>query len=108
MIPDLGGQMDKLVSQLWECDVRYRESVREFKRRFITRVLIANDNNQVAAAETLGMHRNTLARTIVELKIQFKHRGPGSGERKPRPQPALRMLEAYQEAEQISARGVQV
>jgi transposase-like protein len=73
--------MDRLVNQLWECDVRYRESVREFKRRFIARVLAAHDGNQCAAADSLGMHRNTLARTITELKINFKHRGPGTGQR---------------------------
>ncbi|HWZ44093.1 MAG TPA: helix-turn-helix domain-containing protein [Candidatus Saccharimonadales bacterium] len=50
----------------------YSEAVREFKRRFIMNVLQQNKGNQCKAARELGMHRNTLSRTIAELKMEVR------------------------------------
>jgi predicted ArsR family transcriptional regulator len=41
--------------------------VREFKRQYILEVLARHRGNQCKAAEELGMHRNTLSRTLTEL-----------------------------------------
>jgi len=49
--------------------ILYSEATREFKRRYILHVLNANKGNQCAAARELGMHRNTMSRTISELKL---------------------------------------
>jgi Fis family transcriptional regulator, factor for inversion stimulation protein len=46
--------------------------VREFKKKFILTVLQENKGNQCRAARELGMHRNTLSRTIGELKIDVR------------------------------------
>ena len=43
-----------------------------FKKRFILTVLQDSKGNQCKAARQLGMHRNTLSRTISELKLDAK------------------------------------
>jgi Fis family transcriptional regulator, factor for inversion stimulation protein len=52
--------------------ILYAEAVREFKKRFILQVLEENQWNQCRAARHLGMHRNTLSRTITELGLDVK------------------------------------
>ena len=51
--------------------VRYDEAVREFKKQYLREVLIANRGNQCKAADELGMHRNTLSRTMAELGLSL-------------------------------------
>jgi DNA-binding NtrC family response regulator len=51
--------------------IRYEDAVREFKRQYLREVLIANRGNQCKAAEELGMHRNTLSRTMAELGLSL-------------------------------------
>lgn len=63
-------QLESLVAQMHEGGIRYTEAVREFKRRFILNVLERNRGNQSRAARELGMHRNTLSRTLAELEIE--------------------------------------
>jgi Fis family transcriptional regulator len=59
--------LDNLILQMHEDGVAYAEAVREFKKRFILEVLTRHRGNQCKAAEELGMHRNTLSRTLAEL-----------------------------------------
>ncbi len=49
--------------------ITYAEGVREFKKRFLMEVLARHRGNQCKAARELGMHRNTLSRTIAELEL---------------------------------------
>ena len=65
-------QLEALVSQMYERGITYPEAVCEFKKRFILTVLEASKGNQCKAARLLGMHRNTLSRTIAELKLNAK------------------------------------
>jgi DNA-binding NtrC family response regulator len=65
-------QLEALVAQMYESKLLYTEAVREFKKRFIVMVLQKNQGNQCKAARELGMHRNTLSRTIEELKIDMR------------------------------------
>src|SRR5271169_6592033 len=58
--------------QMYRSNILYSEAVREFKKRFILTVLQENQGNQCRAARQLGMHRNTLSRTISELKIDVR------------------------------------
>jgi hypothetical protein len=51
--------------------ILYSEAVREFKKSFISNVLERNAGNQCKAARELGMHRNTLSRTISELSLDL-------------------------------------
>ena len=65
-------QLEALVMQMYKSGIFYSEAVREFKKRFIITVLEENDGNQCKAARQLGMHRNTMSRTIAELKIDVR------------------------------------
>jgi len=59
--------LENLVLQLLDTGVNYADAVREFKKRYILEVLSRHRGNQCKAAEELGMHRNTLSRTLTEL-----------------------------------------
>jgi Fis family transcriptional regulator, factor for inversion stimulation protein len=63
-------QLQELVRQMFSTGILYSEAIREFKKRFILNVLRERRGNQCKAARELGMHRNTLSRTIAELKMQ--------------------------------------
>jgi len=62
-------QLEALILQMYKSNILYSEAVREFKKKFILTVLEENKGNQCRAARELGMHRNTLSRTVTELKI---------------------------------------
>lgn len=62
-------QLEALIMQMYKSGIMYSEAVREFKKRFVMIVLQENQGNQSRAARELGMHRNTLSRTITELKL---------------------------------------
>jgi len=64
-------ELDILVTQMHSSGVRYEEAVREFKKQYLREVLLANRGNQCKAAEELGMHRNTLSRTMAELGLSL-------------------------------------
>jgi len=63
-------ELDNLVTQMHSTGVRYDDAVRQFKRQYILEVLRANRGNQCKAADELGMHRNTLSRTMDELQLE--------------------------------------
>ena len=65
-------QLEALIMQMYKSGILYSEAVREFKKRFILTVLEENHGNQCRAARQLGMHRNTLSRTVQELKIDIR------------------------------------
>lgn len=62
-------ELDSLVVQMYAGGMTYDDAVREFKKTYILEVLSHHKGNQCKAAAELGMHRNTLSRTISELKI---------------------------------------
>src|SRR5438876_4348855 len=68
---------------MYRSNILYSEAVREFKRRLIATVLEENKGNQCRAARLLGMHRNTLSRTVSELKLDVRQ-CPEGGKRPPR------------------------
>jgi Fis family transcriptional regulator len=79
-------ELDSLVTQMHSSGIRYDDAVREFKRQYLREVLVAHRGNQCKAAEELGMHRNTLSRTLAELdmdtaQIRNGMRRPPSSER---------------------------
>jgi hypothetical protein len=49
--------------------ISYTDAVRQFKKRYILEVLAHHKGNQCKAATELGMHRNTLSRTLAELHM---------------------------------------
>ena len=70
-------QLEALILQMHKSGILYSEAVREFKKRFILTVLQENKGNQCKAARQLGMHRNTLSRTIAELDLDVRSVRPG-------------------------------
>jgi DNA-binding NtrC family response regulator len=62
-------ELDGLIVQMHSAGISYTDAVRQFKRRYILEVLTQHKGNQCKAAEALGMHRNTLSRTLAELDM---------------------------------------
>ena len=62
--------LDQLVNEMVAKGVHYEDAQREFDKRFVTCVIEQSDGNLCKAADTLGVHRNTLARKVKELKIK--------------------------------------
>lgn len=85
-------ELDAMVTQMHSAGVSYEDAVRQFKRRYILEVLHAHKGNQCKAAEELGMHRNTLARTLAELDLHTAE--IRSGMRRPPVSERPRMLPA--------------
>jgi DNA-binding NtrC family response regulator len=63
-------RLDKLVEEMVDKGVQFEDAVREFEKRFIARVLGSCDGSLTKTADTLGIHRNTLARKMGEYKIR--------------------------------------
>jgi DNA-binding NtrC family response regulator len=64
-------ELDSLVTQMHSSGIRYEDAVRDFKRQYLREVLITHRGNQCKAAEELGMHRNTLSRTMAEMGLNL-------------------------------------
>ena len=62
--------LEQLVTQMVEKGIHYEDALREFDRRFIVEVVEKSEGNLSKAADTLGVHRNTLSRKIKELKTK--------------------------------------
>jgi Fis family transcriptional regulator len=67
---DVKRELDNLITQMHSTGIRYEDAVRQFKRQYLLEVLKAHRGNQCKAAEELGMHRNTLSRTMAELDLE--------------------------------------
>ena len=63
-------RLETLVAEMVDNGVQFEDAVREFEKRFITRVLGACAGSLTKAADALGMHRNTLTRKMGEYKIR--------------------------------------
>ena len=64
-------ELASLVTQMHSSGIPYEEAVREFKKQYLREVLAAHRGNQCKAADELGMHRNTLGRTMAELGLDL-------------------------------------
>lgn len=64
-------ELENLVTQMHSSGVRYEDAVRDFKKQYLREVLVAHRGNQCKAAEELGMHRNTLSRSMAELGLEL-------------------------------------
>jgi len=88
-------QLEALVLEMYRRGIRYKEAVREFKKAFICAVLRANNGNQSKSAKQLGVHRNTLTRTVLAMHIDLRTMRP-SARRRP-PQAELQVLPSKKE-----------
>jgi len=84
-------QLEELVMQMYNGGITYSEAVREFKKAFLATVLKEHNGNQCKAAPKLGIHRNSLARTISDLELDVRALRPGS-RRPPGRQPSLSVV----------------
>ena len=64
--------LDQLVTEMVTRGVHYTDAQREFEKRFISCVIEKSDGNLCKAADTLGVHRNTLTRKVKELKVRAR------------------------------------
>jgi len=67
-------RLEGLIEDMVDKGVLFDDAVREFEKRFIVRVLGRCEGSLTRAADTLGMHRNTLTRKITAYKIK-RHTG---------------------------------
>ena len=63
-------QLEKIVQEMLDKGVLYDDVRRELEKMFITRALQRSKGSVGDAAEILGMHRNTVARKMVEYRIK--------------------------------------
>jgi DNA-binding NtrC family response regulator len=63
-------QLERLVGDMLDKGVHYEDARREFEKLFITRALQRTRGNLGAAADLLGLHRNTIARKMTEYRIK--------------------------------------
>jgi DNA-binding NtrC family response regulator len=63
-------RLEKLVEEMVDRGVQFEDAVREFEKRFISRVLVRSEGSLTKTAGTLGIHRNTLSRKMGEYKIK--------------------------------------
>jgi DNA-binding NtrC family response regulator len=63
-------RLGKLVDDMVDKGVHFDDAVREFEKRFIAKVLGCCDGSVTKAADTLGIHRNTLTRKMDEYRIK--------------------------------------
>jgi DNA-binding NtrC family response regulator len=72
----IADRLDKLVEEMVDRGVQFDDAVREFEKRFISRVLGRCRGSLTKTAEALGIHRNTLTRKLGAYKIS-RRLGPG-------------------------------
>jgi DNA-binding NtrC family response regulator len=83
-------QLEDLVREMRRRGTPYDQAVDEFKKAFLSVVLRANNGNQSKSAKQLGLHRNTLTRTVLAMRIDLRAMRP-SARRRP-PQAELHVL----------------
>ena len=78
--------LESLVLRMREGGILYSEALHEFQKMFVLTVLREQKWNQVRAAETLDVHRDTLRRLIHQFQLDIRslrttRRRPPEGER---------------------------
>ncbi|MGA3370608.1 MAG: helix-turn-helix domain-containing protein [Terracidiphilus sp.] len=68
---DVRRELESLVTQMHSSGICYEAAVHEFKKQYLREVLVAHKGNQCKAAEEMGMHRNTLSRSMRELGLSL-------------------------------------
>ena len=66
----ISDRLERLVEEMVDKGVQFDDAVREFEKRFISRVLGKSEGSLTKTAGALGIHRNTLTRKMGEYKIK--------------------------------------
>ena len=64
--------LEQLVNEMVTRGVHFEDAQREFEKRFVSCVIEKHDGNLCKASDVLGVHRNTLARKVKEMKIRVR------------------------------------
>ena len=67
-------QLEKLIQEMVDRGLLYEDALRVFERAFIAQVLARTNGNLSRAADTLGIHRNTLSRKMESLGLDHQPR----------------------------------
>lgn len=59
-------ELEAIIDQMITRGILFDEAVKEFEKSFILKVLSRHNNNLSKAAESLGIHRNTLSKRMLE------------------------------------------
>ena len=65
-------KLESLIQEMLDRGVRYEDARQEFEKVFITRALQRSKGSVGDTADLLGLHRNTIARKMVEYRIKRK------------------------------------
>ena len=63
-------RLQKLVDEMVDRGVHFDDAVREFEKRFIARALGDCEGSVTRTAGTLGIHRNTLSRKMLQYRLK--------------------------------------
>jgi transcriptional regulator with PAS, ATPase and Fis domain len=63
-------QMERLIREMVDRGIRFEDALRSFERGFVAEVLSRSNGSLTGAAKTLGIHRNTLSRKVVEYRLR--------------------------------------
>ena len=63
-------RLQRLVEEMVDRGVQFEDAIQEFEKRFIACVVGRSNGSLTKAADSLGIHRNTLTRKMGEYKIR--------------------------------------
>ena len=63
-------RLQKLVDEMVDRGVHFDDAVGEFEKRFIARALGDCEGSVTRTAGTLGIHRNTLTRKMLQYRLK--------------------------------------
>jgi DNA-binding NtrC family response regulator len=66
----ISDKIEDLVGEMVNKGVQFEDAIHEFEKRFIARVLGTCEGSLTKTADTLGIHRNTLTRKMVEYRLK--------------------------------------
>jgi DNA-binding NtrC family response regulator len=66
-VPSISGRLRNLIAEMQTRGVPYQDALREFEGGYIVHILRKQGGHLGKTASSLGMHRNTLTRTLRKL-----------------------------------------
>jgi len=75
--PRLKDRLESICLEMIDKGILFAEAVEQFEHCFITEVMKRHDGHLTRASDQLGMHRNTLAKKMVQYKAKTARRKAG-------------------------------
>jgi DNA-binding NtrC family response regulator len=75
----IDGQLQRIIDELVSKGIPLEAAKREFERKYVASAVVKADGNMGRAAQSLGIHRNTLRAKISILRIKPPVRGRDHG-----------------------------